>query len=149
MLEEEIVNKRYCALSVALILLALAATRSLATPDVNKSQLPTTYVPTGKQMFKDYCAACHGLDAKGRGPLAASLNKLPPDLTMLTRQHKGTFPREYVTDVLRFGPGFSAHGSSEMPVWGPVFQYLDNYNEAAVRKRIKNLCDFLESLQEK
>jgi hypothetical protein len=46
-------------------------------------------------------------------------------------------------------PGYSAHGSSEMPVWGPIFQYLENYNEAAVRQRIKNLCDYLESIQEK
>jgi hypothetical protein len=23
--------------------------------------------------------------------------------------------------VLRFSPGFSAHGSAEMPVWGPIF----------------------------
>jgi hypothetical protein len=36
-----------------------------------------------------------------------------------------------------------------MPVWGPIFRYLENYNEAAVRQRIKNLCDFLESIQEK
>ena len=138
---------RCCALSIALILPALALTRSVRTPDVNKSQLPTTYVPSGKQMYRDYCAACHGLDAKGHGPLAASLTKQPPDLTTLSKQHDGIFPREYVTDVLRFGPGFSAHGSSEMPVWGPVFQYLDDYNEAAVRQRIKNLCDFLESIQ--
>jgi hypothetical protein len=33
---------------------------------------------------------------------------------------------------------------NEMPVWELIFQYLDNYNEAAVRQRIKNLCDFIE-----
>ena len=49
--------------------------------------------------------------------------------------HDGKFPREYVASTLRFGPGFSAHGSSDMPVWGPIFQYLDNYDEAAVRRR--------------
>jgi hypothetical protein len=68
---------------------------------------------------------------------------------ILARRHGETFPEEYVTNVLRFGPGFSAHGSSEMPVWEPLFQYLENYNEAAVRQRIKNLCDYLESIQEK
>jgi hypothetical protein len=35
-----------------------------------------------------------------------------------------------------------------MPVWGPIFQYLENYNESAVGQRIKNLCDYLESIQE-
>ena len=72
-----------------------------------------------------------------------------PDLTTLSKRHGGKFPSAYVGNVLRFGPGFSAHGSSEMPVWGPIFQYLENYNEAAVRERIRNLCDYIESLQHK
>jgi hypothetical protein len=36
-----------------------------------------------------------------------------------------------------------------MPVWGPVFGLRDNGNEVAVRRRIKNLCNYLASLQEK
>ncbi|MGC1482803.1 MAG: cytochrome c [Candidatus Acidiferrum sp.] len=117
-------------------------------PVADKSQLPPTYVPSGKTMYKQYCASCHGTDGKGRGPASASLNKRPADLTTLAKRHDGKFPREYVAGALRFGPGLSAHGSSEMPVWGPIFQYLDNYDEAAVRQRIKNLCDYLESIQE-
>src|SRR2546429_1117311 len=61
---------------------------------------------------------------------ARSLRKAPPDLTTLAKRHGGTFPEEYVTNVLRFGFRFSAHGSSEMPVWGPIFQYEEHYNEA-------------------
>ena len=72
-----------------------------------------------------------------------------PDLTTVSKRHGGKFPFEYVENVLRFGPGLFAHGSSEMPVWGPIFQYLENYNEAAVRQRIRNLCDYVESLQSK
>lgn len=114
---------------------------------VGQSRFPATYVPSGKIMFKQYCAACHGTDGKGRGPATASLNTRPPDLTVLSKNHGGKFPFEYVAGVLRFGPGFSAHGSTEMPTWGPIFQYLDNNDEAAVRQRIKNLCDYLESIQ--
>lgn len=121
----------------------------VANRQIHKDQLPPTYVPSGKQMYKEYCAACHGADGRGRGPLASSLTKQPPDLTTLAKRHGGKFPEEYVTAVLRFGRGFSAHGSSEMPVWGPIFQYLENYNEAAVRQRIKNLCEFLKSIQER
>jgi mono/diheme cytochrome c family protein len=113
------------------------------------TQLPPTYVPTGRQIYKEHCAACHGSDGRGRGPVAISLRTPPPDLTTLTKRHKGTFPEEYVTNVLRFGVQFSTHGSVEMPVWGPIFQNLENYNEAAVRQRIKNLCDFLASIQER
>jgi mono/diheme cytochrome c family protein len=119
------------------------------TQEDGKVQFPPVYVPSGRQMYREYCASCHGSNGKGRGPVATSLRKPPPNLTTLARTHGGNFPREYVTNVLRFGPGYSAHGSPEMPVWGPIFQYFENYNEAAVRQRIKNLCDYLESIQEK
>ena len=131
------------------VLLVVVCAAAQQNPVVDKTQLPPTYVPSGKAMYKQYCAACHGADGKDRGPAAASLNTRPSDLTTLAKRHGGKFPYDSVASVLRFGPGFSAHGSSEMPVWGPIFQYLDNYDESAVRQRIKNLCDYLESMQEK
>jgi mono/diheme cytochrome c family protein len=126
-----------------------ASRAAVVTRQMDKDQLPPTYVPSGKQMYKEYCAACHGPNGRERGPLASSLTKRPPNLATLAKRYGGNFPEEYVTSVLRFEPGFSAHGSSEMPVWGPIFQYLENYNEAAVRQRIKNLCEFLKSIQER
>ena len=52
-----------------------------------------------------------------------SCGSLPPQTSAQSHntrpEHGGTFPEEYVSNVLRFGPGLSAHGSSEMPVWGP------------------------------
>lgn len=122
---------------------------SSSADDPRKSQLPLTYIPSGKTMYKEYCAACHGADGKGRGPATPILNTRLPDLTTLAKRHNGKFPYDYVASVLRFGPGFIAHGSAEMPVWGPIFEYLENHNEAAVRQRIKNLCDYLESIQGK
>ncbi len=124
---------------------AIAQTKSTAAQD----QLPPNFVPTGKDMFKQYCAACHGLDAKGHGPASVSLKVTPSNLTTLSKRHGGEFPTDLVTNVLRFGPGIAAHGSSDMPTWGPIFQYMDNYNQTVVQKRIKNLCDYIASLQEK
>lgn len=117
------------------------------SPAIQESPLPPAYVPPGKQIYKEHCAACHGADGRGNGPVAHSLRKPPADLTTLAKRHGGAFPEEYVTNVLRFGLGFSAHGSSEMPVWGPIFQDLEHYNEAAVRQRIKNIREYLESIQ--
>jgi mono/diheme cytochrome c family protein len=114
-----------------------------------QEQFPKNYMPPGRQMFKDYCASCHGADAKGHGPVSAYLNKQPPDLTKLAKEHGGTFPRDYVTTTLRYGINLRAHGTSDMPVWGPIFQEWDDYSEAAVQRRIQLLCDFLESIQEK
>jgi mono/diheme cytochrome c family protein len=122
--------------------------RVAGSPAIQESQLPATYVPPGRQIYKEYCAACHGAEGRGNGPVARSLRKPPADLTTLAKRHGGAFPEEYVTNVLRFGLGFSAHGSSEMPVWGPIFQDMQQHNEAAVRQRIKNLSEYLESIQQ-
>lgn len=144
-------TNRYRILLIAVILLTFALTCSLAftLADEDSKQLPMGYVPSGKQIYKEHCAACHGMDGQGHGPAAPSLVTAPPNLTTLAQRNGGTFPAEYVSNVIRFGPGFGAHGSSEMPVWGPIFLYIEHYNEAAVRQRIKNLCDFLESIQER
>jgi mono/diheme cytochrome c family protein len=131
------------------LLLLPAAGRSQTKSVAAQDQLPPNFVPTGKAMFKEYCAACHGLDAKGHGPASVSLKVTPANLTTLTKRHGGEFPYDLVTNVLRFGPGIAAHGSSDMPTWGPIFQYIDNYNQTVVQKRIKNLCDYIVSLQEK
>ena len=127
------------------LLLVVSAVVSAA--GVNETQLPPTYLPTGQQMYVFYCAACHGTNAKGHGPAAAMLRTPPPDLTALSKRHLGTFPREYVMNVLEFGPGVPAHGSSDMPTWGPIFRYYDKQNERVVQQRIKRLCDYLASLQ--
>lgn len=134
---------RLALLSAVLLISGVA----VAGPNINDTQLPSTYMPTGEQMFKQYCATCHGVDARGNGPLAVMLKTVPPDLTTLSRRHAGKFPYEYVANVIEFGPGVSAHGSSDMPTWGPIFRYFDKRNEKVVKQRIKNLCDYLASLQ--
>ena len=136
----------FCFLFLAF---GIAAQENPRSDRDDRSQLPSGYVPSGKAMFKQYCASCHGVDGKGRGPATPTLNTRVPDLTTLSKRHDGKFPFEYVESVLRFGPGLSAHGSAEMPVWGPIFQYLENYNESAVRQRIRNLCEYIESFQQK
>ena len=36
-------------------------------------ELPAGYVPSGKAMYQQYCAACHGSEGKGDGPAAFTL----------------------------------------------------------------------------
>jgi mono/diheme cytochrome c family protein len=112
-------------------------------------EIPRGYVPSGKAMFKQYCAACHGPDAKGNGPAAPTLKTPPPDLTTLAARNMGVFPKEYVENILHFGPGVKAHGSSDMPTWGSIFEMIDKNNERVVEQRIKNLTEYLASLQGK
>jgi len=115
----------------------------------NKVPTQTADVASGKQTYLEYCAACHGVDARGTGPVAPALNTPPTDLTTLAKRHGGEFPEDYVIEVLRFGKPVTAHGSAEMPIWGPIFGVRENGDEVAVRRRIKNLCDYLATLQEK
>ena len=42
-----------------------------------------------------------------------------------------------------------AHGSKDMPVWGPIFMPLAVIAPADVQLRIRNLTNYLESLQVK
>jgi mono/diheme cytochrome c family protein len=140
---------RKSILIAAILILASASASAQSKAAPRQDSIPPDFVPTGKAMFKQYCAACHGLDAKGHGPARAALKIPAADLTTLAKRHGGEFPIDLVTNVLRFGPGVAAHGSSDMPTWGGIFQYMDNYNQASVQKRIKNLCDYLISLQEK
>lgn len=126
---------------------AISVSTALAGRTDDTAQFPSTYVPSGEQMYKQYCATCHGAEGKGGGPMAALLLKAPPDLTTLSRRHLGKFPYDYVKSVLEFGPGVTSHGSLDMPTWGPIFRYYDKQNERVVQQRIKNLCDYLASLQ--
>lgn len=103
---------------------------------------------SGRQTYMQYCASCHGEDLKGNGPAASALKTPPADLSTLAKRHGGKFPYEYTAGVIRFGKPVSAHGSSDMPVWGPIFAMVD-FHEMAIRQRIRNLCEFLASAQEK
>jgi mono/diheme cytochrome c family protein len=102
----------------------------------------------GQDLFNFYCASCHGRDGKGRGPVLPALSIQPPDLTTLTARYGGTFPRTLIESFVAGNrvPVVPAHGSKDMPVWGPIFMALDP-NSTANRVRIESIVDYIESLQ--
>jgi len=116
---------------------------------VKKAPIQNTSPASGEEMFKTYCAACHGKDAKGAGPASADLKTTPPDLTTLAKRHDGKFPEDYVTNVLRNGTKAPAHGSSDMPVWGPLFAKVSGEDPSIVGMRIANLVHYISTLQVK
>ena len=137
-------------LSIVFTLLFVLFTASpKEKPAANKAPAQTAPATSGKRTYLEYCAVCHGADARGMGPAASALTTQPADLTTLAKSHNGKFPAEFVTGIVRFGKPISAHGSVDMPVWGPIFSRRENGDEAAVGRRIKNLCDYLATLQEK
>ncbi|MFI5057217.1 MAG: c-type cytochrome [Candidatus Acidiferrales bacterium] len=116
---------------------------------VKKAPIQNISPASGEEMFKSYCAVCHGKDAKGGGPATVELKSTPPDLTSLAKRHDGKFPEDYVVSVLRNGIKAPAHGSTDMPVWGPLFAAISGNDQSVVNMRISNLVRYIESLQVK
>ena len=102
----------------------------------------------GPDLYRHYCATCHGRDGKGHGPAASALKVPPPDLTVIARREKGAFPADHVKAIVRGGTAVAAHGSGEMPVWGPIFHALDP-SDARVTARIDALVTHIASIQQK
>lgn len=103
----------------------------------------------GADLFAAYCAPCHGVAGRGDGPVGTALRVPPADLTGLARRNGGTYPPTLVEGRLTgtLGPrGSTAHGTTAMPIWGPIFQQLDQ-QDAVARVRIRNLVAFVGTLQ--
>lgn len=84
-------SKLTCRLAVVVVLILLWAAKASAQ--------------SGKKDYQHYCAACHGLGAKGKGEWNGTA---VPDLTLLSRENGGRFPSGEVQKVV--------DGRSQ-PVW--------------------------------
>jgi mono/diheme cytochrome c family protein len=112
------------------------------------AQTRTDSTTTGDYLFRTYCASCHGMAAKGDGPLAASMRQRPADLTEIARRNKGVFPTEEVHRIIDGRQPVKGHGGADMPVWGDVFARTSGGgDEASITARIQALVRYLEGLQ--
>ncbi len=103
----------------------------------------------GPNLYKAYCAVCHGANAKGNGPMAMFLKTTPSDLTRIQERNSGMFPRAKVRRIISGEESVPAgHGSRDMPVWGPIFSQVA-WDQDLGRVRIDNLARYLETLQAK
>jgi mono/diheme cytochrome c family protein len=118
---------------------------SAAAQDKQTAAVPLP--KSGSGTFKEYCAVCHGKTGKGDGPAASALKVPPPDLSTLARRHGGKFPDAYVADVLRNGVKMDAHGTAEMPIWGPLFMSIDSSYQSQFDLRVTSLTTYIRSLQ--
>ena len=127
--------------------LAAAADRTV----IKKVNAPIISPSSGSEMFKQYCASCHGSDARGHGVAVPALKNAPPDLTMLSRNNHGKFPDTRVYSAIRGDVNNNAHGSADMPVWGTVFRDMANRSDddRQAPMRMSALCRYIQSLQAK
>ncbi len=131
------------------LVLALSPLCGIAqTTTVQPVPVRHTSPVSGTEMFKTYCAVCHGAQGKGNGPAAPALKSTPTDLTVLSKNNSGKFPMDHVLSVLQFGSELPSHGSKDMPVWGPLFHSLNINNPTEAQQRSSNLARYLKTLQE-
>src|SRR5262245_48931905 len=138
------------------IVLAIAAL-ALAGCASERDRLRQEIVPTrqqvlreGQHMYERACASCHGVDARGDGPVAPTLKVPPSDLTTLARSHGGVFPRDQVIAIVSGTTPIAAHGTAEMPVWRLRFGPSSGAAAAAAlrtRRWLEGMVDYLETLQ--
>lgn len=130
--------------------LALAVSLSItvyAQPKIKHAAARDTDPRSGAEMYREYCAVCHGLDGKGNGAAAPALKRETPDLTLLSKKNGGEFPMFRVSNIIQGDAVIPAHGSREMPTWGDVFRELKR-DESVVKLRVHNLAQHIESLQQ-
>ena len=115
---------------------------------IRKGPARRTSSSSGGEMYRAYCAACHGLGGKGDGPVGTALKSAPTDLTQLAKRNAGKFPELQVFGAINGDVQVPAHGSKDMPVWGVVFRGMGDNGVTGAQLRIRNLTRYIKSLQE-
>jgi mono/diheme cytochrome c family protein len=137
------VRHTFVAIIVTMILLVLASV-------LVRAQDFSGY--TGAELYKRFCASCHGDQARGDGPVAKSFKIEVPDLTRIAHRHGDVFPAEQVRKIIDGRKTLPPHGSREMPVWGFEFQ-LENQNagypdaQHRTDDLIARLTEYLRTIQ--
>jgi mono/diheme cytochrome c family protein len=140
--EATMIGRSVGALSIAMMIFGLAWAAQRAGPP--KERLIASI--QGPALYRAYCAACHGPEAKGNGPVASTLKIAPADLTRISARNGGTFPLMRIERIISGEEERRGHGA--MPAWGPVFSEVDRDQDLG-RVRIDNLARYLRDIQAK
>ena len=140
-------HPRLTALLTALLSCGILVCQT--SPQVKKAPVKETSPDSGREMYLQYCASCHGVAGKGDGPAASALKTPASNLTTLTARNKGTFPEIRISRMIEGSDELAAHGSRDMPTWGQVFHLMEGTNSATGKLRVANLTGYLKSIQGK
>ncbi|MEY4094066.1 MAG: hypothetical protein RLZZ53_1265 [Acidobacteriota bacterium] len=129
-------------------LIAMAAMFLLTTLTAPAAAQEYKQVTPGAEVFRTYCASCHGTAARGDGPLASAMTRKPANLTEIAQRNGGTFPSELVFKTIDGRQPVRGHGGPDMPVWGDAFSRSREAGEAErVKAVIQSLVSYLDSIQ--
>jgi mono/diheme cytochrome c family protein len=100
----------------------------------------------GDDLYRQFCAVCHGPDGKGSGPAASALRTKATDLTQLARQNNSKFPLLHVKNILTGVDAVAAHGNIDMPTWGDTFKSI-SANGTFGEMRADAVVEYLKTIQ--
>jgi mono/diheme cytochrome c family protein len=133
------------------MLVVLLVSMAISVSGQTTPQRPQPIRPVdGATIFRNNCAACHGLEGKGDGPVSKVLKRNVPDLTRLSQRNGGVFPSTHVRTTITFGADnlLPTHGSKTMPIWGPIFHEIE-FDQDLGNVRLETITKYLESIQRK
>src|ERR1700693_367204 len=144
------VRLRFLAIwALGMFLVSAAGAAAQTKPAAEKQYEQLIFSVRGPDLFRAHCAACHGPEGKGNGPVGAALKTKPADLTMLAKNNGGKFPTQRIQKFISGDdPSLLSHGTREMPVWGPIFHQVEEDQDFG-NVRLQNLIKYLESIQQK
>ncbi len=142
-------RNHWTILTVAVALAMLASAQEQPKKEIKHVPIKATSAASGHEMYKTYCAVCHGTDGTGNGPAAPALKLPSPDLTVLAQKNGGKYPALKVSAIIRGEEALPSHGTKEMPIWGSLFWSMSGGRASEVQQRVANLNSYIESLQKK
>ena len=106
-------------------------------------------VEAGAQLFRAFCRSCHGIGARGDGPVASSLNVRPPDLTRIASRRGGDFDAAEIAGYIDGRVDVDPHGRRDMPVWGRRYDYRDLLRDEPLLgvRELRSIVRYLGSIQ--
>ncbi|HYA16153.1 MAG TPA: c-type cytochrome [Bryobacteraceae bacterium] len=101
----------------------------------------------GPELYKAYCAVCHGNRGHGDGPMAAALKRPPSDLTRIAAHNSGAYPLGRVEKIIAGEEELGVeHGTAAMPIWGPIFSQVA-WDQDLGHIRMHNLAEYIGRMQ--
>ena len=139
----------FCVVLATIALLLAVSFNAAQEKNVKTVPIKFTDPSSPKEMYTEYCAVCHGTEAKGNGPAASEFKYAPTDLTTLARKNNGKFPEDQVYATLKFGTNAPAHGTLQMPIWVDLFHSVDTQSSGIPQLRMRNLVEYIRGIQVK
>jgi mono/diheme cytochrome c family protein len=147
-MQEQVMRKTIPIVIFAVLLAGILTWMNAASVPAQEMEV----IAGGELEYQNYCAVCHGVNARGQGMMSRFLTLRPADLTQLAQKNGGTFPFWQVYRTIDGREVIRVHGTRDMPIWGDRFRAQAGGNDSGSRAqaagRLLGLVFYLQHIQE-